>query len=88
MDDPALKGLPSLKYEKLPDSGYFCLVKTVQLTASVIRLEMDTVPLASPPVYIALSYTWGTATPDDGMTADRNRTVICNGKAICVTENL
>jgi len=87
LKNPALDGKPGLQYPPLP-SRCFRLLKTVERSATLVRLTMHSFPVSSPPGYVALSYTWGSAAPNDSMTAERNCPVICDGQIVHVTENL
>lgn len=52
---------------------------------------LEAVALDDKPEYIALSYTWGTPTPqaaEKGMTDERRFPITCNGQELQITENL
>ena len=89
-DAPALdiNKLPPLRYEKLPDGDSFRLLKTIIIDANTARFSLTVASLKDPPDYAALSYTWGSVNPNDEMTADKTKTIICNSSVISVTENL
>jgi len=53
-----------------------------------MHFSLNTASLESPPSYSALSYTWGSADPNDDLTPDYTKTITVNGCTISITENL
>jgi hypothetical protein len=83
-----LDSLPPLKYEALPESTSFRVLKTLAILSTPMRFSLTIVSLESPPSYSALSYTWGSADPNDDLTADYTEKIIVNGCTVVITENL
>lgn len=79
--------MPLYRYEHLPKDA-FRLLSIVNREGPVIQCALSTFPLDRPPAYSALSYTWGSATPGDGLTPDLDRTLVCNGSEVHITASL
>lgn len=64
------------------------LLTIVDDKGSVIQCTLSTFSLDNPPAYMALSYTWGSALPGDGLTPDLDHTLLCDGAEIAITASL
>ncbi|KAH8777798.1 heterokaryon incompatibility protein-domain-containing protein [Diaporthe sp. PMI_573] len=79
--------MASYNYEPLPKDT-FRLLTIVDRSGPVIECTLSTLSLDNPPAYSALSYTWGSAVPGDGLTPDRDHTVVCDGGVVPITASL
>ncbi|KAI7779538.1 hypothetical protein LA080_000727 [Diaporthe eres] len=79
--------IPLHRYEDLPKDA-FRLLSIVNRQGPVIQCTLSTFSLDRPPAYSALSYTWGSAIPGDGLTPDLDRTLMCNGCEVPITASL
>lgn len=75
------------RYELLPRDA-FRLLTIIDRQSPVIECTLSTFSLDRPPAYSALSYTWGSAVPGDGLTPDLDRTLLCNGSKVAITASL
>ncbi|KAK2596492.1 hypothetical protein N8I77_013380 [Diaporthe amygdali] len=75
------------RYEPLPKDA-FRLLTIVNRQDPVIQCTLSAFSLDRPPAYSALSYTWGSAVPGDGLTPDLDRTLVCNGGEVPITASL
>lgn len=80
-------------YDKLPLSHptYIRLLRISRVEGQHIECTLEVADLRHDPQYCALSYTWGPPTEEakrNGMTAERSKFIICNGRIEPVTENL
>lgn len=75
------------RYEPLPKDA-FRLLTIVDRQGPVIECTLSAFSLDRPPAYSALSYTWGSAVPGDGLTPDLDRTLLCNGSKVPITASL
>jgi hypothetical protein len=97
---PAHRSTPFLKYDGLPSSKSFRLLKFVlegvlgTALTSPIMCEISTYDLQKPPAFTALSYTWGApyreidANSDDLSLPVFSAEILCNGRPFSVTQNL
>ncbi|KAJ0109503.1 heterokaryon incompatibility protein-domain-containing protein [Diaporthe amygdali] len=74
-------------YEPLA-KDVFRLLTIINRQDPVIQCTLSAFSLDRPPAYSALSYTWGSAVPADGLTPDLNRTLVCNGGEAPITASL
>lgn len=79
--------MASYQYDTLPKDA-FRLLTIVDDKGPVIQCTLSTFSLNDPPAYMALSYTWGSALPGDGLTADLDHTLLCDGAEIAITASL
>ncbi|KAK7702275.1 hypothetical protein SLS64_009853 [Diaporthe eres] len=79
--------MPLQRYEDLPKDA-FRLLSIVNRQGPVIQCTLSTFSLDRPPAYNALSYTWGSAIPGDGLTPNLDRTLMCNGREVPITASL
>ena len=77
----------SYEYDPLPRSSAYRLLQYEEKD-STIHCSLHTVDETSTNIYSALSYTWGSARPEDGLTADLTRKIFCDGKELHITQNL
>jgi len=85
VDSPVL---PNLRYDDLPDSWSFRILKINQINNVSTRCSLHVASLDDSLSYTALSYTWGSADPNDNMTAEKTKTLVCNNCTLPITENL
>ncbi|KAM7193814.1 Heterokaryon incompatibility protein (HET) domain containing protein, partial [Rhypophila sp. PSN 637] len=75
------------EYASLPKPSAYRVLQ-YEVKDSVIYCSLRTVDEASTDVYSALSYTWASARPGDGLTADLTCKIFCEGKELYITQNL
>ncbi|KAK4219498.1 heterokaryon incompatibility protein-domain-containing protein [Rhypophila decipiens] len=75
------------EYASLPKPSAYRVLQ-YEVKDSVIHCSLSTVDEASTDVYSALSYTWASARPGDGLTADLTCKIFCEGKELYITQNL
>jgi tetratricopeptide (TPR) repeat protein len=77
----------SYQYDPLPRSSAYRLLQ-YEVKNAAIHCSLHMVDKASTNGYVALSYTWGSARPGDGLTADPICKIFCDGKELYITQNL
>lgn len=79
--------LPRYQYDTLPKDA-FRLLTIIDADYWPVKCTLSTFSLDNPPAYMALSYTWGSALPEDNLTPDPDRLILCDGAKIAITMNL
>lgn len=79
--------MTSYQYDAL-QKDEFRLLTIVDDKGPGIQCTLSTFSLDNPPAYMALSYTWGSALPGDGLTPDLDHTLLCDGSQIAITASL
>lgn len=75
------------RYESLPQDS-FRLLSIIDRQGPVIQCRLSAFSFDRPPAYTALSYTWGSAVPGDGLTPDLDRRLVINGAEVPITASL
>jgi len=75
------------EYDPLPNPSAYRLLQYEEKDFT-IHCSLHIVDETSTNIYSALSYTWGSARPEDGLTADLTRQIFCDGKELHITQNL
>lgn len=78
--------MTSYQYDTLPENAFRLL--NIFDDEGSLRCTLCTFSLDNHPAYMALSYTWGSALPGDGLTPDLDHTLICDGAEIAITASL
>lgn len=74
-------------YNPLPEDT-FRLLTILDRQGPIIHCTLYAFSLHRPPPYRALSYTWGSAIPGDGLTSTLDHTLLCNGRTVPITASL